>query len=202
VTLPPDPLPTSTRAHTGRKRNEATRQAILDATVRLFTGGPHEYPTIRAIAAEARVGKQTIYRWWPTKTDLVVEAMAQRAARLPETGDHGSLVADLEAFLSFTFATARQPWAGQTMRVIIGEASENPVAMGGLLGYTAERRAIMGRLFERAVDRGELDGGVDIGGLVDQAFGFMWLRMIVGHAPLGPAEARHLARGLAAQATA
>jgi AcrR family transcriptional regulator len=193
-------MPTGSRAHTGRKRNEAARQAILDATVRLFTGGPHEFPTIRAIATEAGVGKQTIYRWWPTKTDLIVEAMAQRAAHLPDTGDHGSLAADLEDFLAFTFATACQPWAGQTMRIIIAEATSNELAMSGLTSYTLERRSIMGRLFARAKSRGEIDESVDVEGLIDQAFGFMWLRMILGHQPLGPAEAKELAGGLVVQA--
>jgi AcrR family transcriptional regulator len=55
------------RPHTGRRRNDAARDAILDAAFRLLSTPGREGVTIEAIAAEAGVGRQTIYRWWPTK---------------------------------------------------------------------------------------------------------------------------------------
>ncbi len=68
------------RPHTGRRRNAAAREAILDATFDLLreqgTGGV----TIDAIAEAAGVGRQTIYRWWPTKGAVVAEAMTRGRA--------------------------------------------------------------------------------------------------------------------------
>ncbi|MQA97684.1 MAG: TetR family transcriptional regulator [Streptosporangiales bacterium] len=78
--------------HTGRRRDEAARQAILDATFTLLregageagdTGDAGEALTIDRIAAAAGVGRQTIYRWWPGKGAVVAEAMASRARDAP-----------------------------------------------------------------------------------------------------------------------
>ena len=69
------------RPHTGRRRNAAARDAILDATFELLRAQGASGVTIDAIAEAAGVGRQTIYRWWPTKGAVVAEAMV-RGARL------------------------------------------------------------------------------------------------------------------------
>ncbi|WP_170228578.1 TetR/AcrR family transcriptional regulator [Nesterenkonia populi] len=76
------------------RRSEAARHAILQATARLLeTGGrSFETLTIESIAAEAGVGKQTIYRWWSNKAAVVLEAIAtghleMEYTSIPETGD-------------------------------------------------------------------------------------------------------------------
>jgi AcrR family transcriptional regulator len=51
---------------TGRVRSEAAREAILSATVRLIHARGYDHLTIEGVAKEAHVGKQTIYRWWPS----------------------------------------------------------------------------------------------------------------------------------------
>ena len=60
------------RPHTGRQRNEAARTAILDAAMALL--GTARF-TADEIAREAGVGKQTLYRWWPSKAAVVAEAI-------------------------------------------------------------------------------------------------------------------------------
>ena len=61
----------------GAPRSEAARLAILRATARLFLEKGFGQLSIEGIAAEAGVGKQTIYRWGPTKSDLVAEALIE-----------------------------------------------------------------------------------------------------------------------------
>src|SRR6201995_2352035 len=56
----------ASRPHTGRRRNEAARAAILTATVDLLRDRGLDSLTIDAIAQAAGVGRQTIYRWWPS----------------------------------------------------------------------------------------------------------------------------------------
>ena len=59
----------------GRPRSEESRRAILDATRRLLTHMPVSKISIEAIAKKAGVGKTTIYRWWPSKQAVVMEAV-------------------------------------------------------------------------------------------------------------------------------
>src|SRR5258708_39963572 len=73
------PLPSPTAAQ-GRKRSEASRKAILDATYELLeTVGFHQM-SIEGVAARAGVGKATIYRWWRSKGVLAVEAFMEAVA--------------------------------------------------------------------------------------------------------------------------
>lgn len=59
----------------GRPRSEESRRAILDATRRLLTHMPVSKISIEAIAKKAAVGKTTIYRWWPNKQSVIMEAV-------------------------------------------------------------------------------------------------------------------------------
>ncbi len=65
---------TETKAR-GRPRSDATRRAILDAAYELVVAQGYAEVTTEAIAARACAGKQTIYRWWPSKADLVLDAL-------------------------------------------------------------------------------------------------------------------------------
>ena len=90
------------------RRNEAAQEAILDATFRLLSNPGTEAVTIEAIAAEAGVGRQTIYRWWPSKGAVVADALARHAQVVVPERDTGSYAKDLAAFLIDSFAGLRQ----------------------------------------------------------------------------------------------
>jgi AcrR family transcriptional regulator len=94
------------RPHTGRRRNEAAREAVLDAALRLLTTEGYGALTVAAIAREAGVGKQTIYRWWRGRADIVLEAATELARTLVPEPDTGTLQGDLDAFLSATYGGA------------------------------------------------------------------------------------------------
>lgn len=70
--------PENDRKTAGRPRSEASRTAILDATRRLMTHTSVRDLSIEAIAKKAAVGKTTIYRWWPNKVAVVIEAFAEQ----------------------------------------------------------------------------------------------------------------------------
>jgi AcrR family transcriptional regulator len=78
------------RPHTGRRRNGAAKDAILDAAFRLLARPGTEGVTIEAIAAEAGVGRQAIYRWWPTKGAVVADALMRHARVVIPDRDTGS----------------------------------------------------------------------------------------------------------------
>src|SRR4051794_26278049 len=83
----------------GRPRDERSRQAILGATRDVLVEHGYGALTIEGIARRAGVGRQTVYRWWPTKADVALEAMNDQA-ELDVAAD------DLAGFLAATFAVA------------------------------------------------------------------------------------------------
>ena len=94
------------RPHTGSRRNEAAEQAILRAAAELLVAGDGALITVAAIAERAGVGKQTIYRWWPSKSAVLLDAMIHRAEEVAPAPDSGDLQTDLRLFLRSTFAAA------------------------------------------------------------------------------------------------
>lgn len=85
----------------GRPRSEKARVAVLSAAADLMLAGGFEHLTVEGIAAAAGVGKQTVYRWWGSKAEVVVEAIAEKYLDVPIGGpaDTGDLRADLRTWL-------------------------------------------------------------------------------------------------------
>jgi len=77
-TEPPEAAGMPGKRSRGRPRSDATRQGILEAAVELMGSTPYREITVEGIAQRAKVGKQSIYRWWPSKADLVLEAYTER----------------------------------------------------------------------------------------------------------------------------
>lgn len=188
------------RAHTGRRRNEAARLAILRAVARAVEeGATLDQLTIDRIAAGAGVGRQTIYRWWPSKGAVLAEAMAETAQRLAPRPDTGSLRDDLRRFLTATFEVAgREPAVG-LLRSVAAEAQRDPGTAAALAEFARARRAELVAILEAARDRGEVHGGADAELLAEQAFGVLWYRVAVSGEPVDPELAQRLAAALLAQ---
>jgi AcrR family transcriptional regulator len=185
------------RAHTGRRRNEAARAAILDATIDLIYAGDTEV-TIDAIAHHAGVGRQTIYRWWPSKGAVAAEAMARHAQAIVPARDTGMFHGDLEAFLADSFTSLADDSLRNALRRIAAAALGDEHVATVLADFTARRRAALRALLDRGVASGALSPEADVAMLVDMAYGVLWYRILVGHAPLDEAAARELAACLIA----
>ena len=187
------------RPHTGRRRNDAARQAILDAVWRLLSAG--EPLSIERLAVTAGVGKQTIYRWWPSKAAVVLDAM-KHAARLripyPSTD---SLTGDVEQFLIEMFAAAREPVVRAALSNLAADAVTDPSAAEILREYAAERRRVFRSLIARAVKRGEIARPPNVELVAEQAFGVVWYRLMVSGSTTDDRSARQLARTLVSQLT-
>lgn len=186
------------RPHTGRRRNEAARDAILDATVDLIYAGSDTEVTIDAIAHHAGVGRQTIYRWWPSKGAVAAEALARHAQAIVPVRDTGSFHGDLLAFLTDSFAALADENLRNALRRIAAAAQSDEHVAEVLAAFTAQRRAVLRDLLDRGVASGGLSPGADIAMLVDMAYGMLWYRILVRHAPLDQTAARALAACLLA----
>lgn len=189
VTPPRNPDP--------RRRSERSRRAILDAARALVAETGYPRLTIEAVAARAGVGKQTIYRWWPSKGAVVVEAMTRQASALVPARDTGSVAADLIAFLTDSFAgLSDESGTLHALRELAAAAQHDEHVARALAGFTAERRAALRALLARGRDRGQLSADADLDMLVEMAYGVLWYRALITRAPLDAATARRLAEGI------
>jgi len=185
VTVVPDPV----------RRSDRARLAILGATVELLAEVGYRRLSIEAIAARAGVGKQTIYRWWPSKGAVVFDAlMAQQeeaGTDVPETDD---LAADLRLLLRGTVAGMADPGVDATYRALTTEVQHDaPLArdmrermLGPLLEATRQRIA-------RGQASGQIDGAVDPAVVVELLYGPIFHRWLLRTAPLDDAYADALA---------
>ncbi|MFD6323677.1 TetR/AcrR family transcriptional regulator [Streptomyces sp. NPDC058442] len=120
------------------RRSERSRRAIYDAALALVVEVGYPKTTIEGIAARAGVGKQTIYRWWPSKADVLLEAFldlgeqaAHAAGQEPESGgtygipDTGDLAADLKLVLRATVDELRDPAFEAPSRALAAEGVVN-----------------------------------------------------------------------------
>ncbi|AKJ11660.1 hypothetical protein ABB07_16940 [Streptomyces incarnatus] len=184
------------RPHTGRRRNEAARRAILDAALELLADADGAPVSVETIARAAGVGKQTLYRWWPSKGAVLLDALTDRAAQDVPAPDTGSLRADLRELAVATFEASRRPPSGPALRTLVREAARDPHLAELMRTFTESRRAAVRRVLERGRERGELSADRDVDLLVDQFYGFFWYRFLLEHGPLDRATAVALADSL------
>ncbi|MEU5307039.1 TetR/AcrR family transcriptional regulator [Streptomyces noursei] len=147
------------------RRSERSRQAIFEAALALVGEVGYEKLTIEGIAARAGVGKQTIYRWWPSKATVLLDAFGSAADAydhegLPDTGD---LAADLKTVLRATVDEFNDAaWQAPYRALVAAGANDEELS-----------RSFVGRLMEPGIrlyverlraarEAGELDPDVDL----------------------------------------
>jgi AcrR family transcriptional regulator len=178
----------------GRKRSEEARRAILDAAVELLRERGYGSVTVDEIAARAGVGKQTIYRWWKSKPDVVLEALTEHASKTIPVPDTGALEGDLAEFLAATFRALEGTRSlAAVMRGLMAHAQLDEAFAERFRAYIEGRRATLRDLLARGRARGELPDDLDADLVIDMLFGAMWYRLLLGHAPLGRRAATALA---------
>lgn len=156
--------------------------------------------TMQGIAARAGVGKQTVYRWWSSKADVVLEAMTGLADELVAVPDEGSLDADLDVFLAATF---HQRGQRAVLVGLMAEALLDPAfAVQFRERFVFTRRAVFRSILERAIARGEVAPDTDLELLADIVYGVLWYRIMLDHAPLDEELGRRLGRLVVREATA
>ncbi len=189
-----------TRQHTGRRRNAAARDAILDATFELLCSEGAGGVTVDAIAEAAGVGRQTIYRWWPSKGAVAAEAMARGARAIVPVLDSGAFPDDLMQFLIDSFAGLEDPGIRRVLCQLVAAAQQDEHVAQVLAEFAAQCRAALRVVLERGRASGDLSADANLGLLIDVAYGVLWYRLLVGHAPLDAGVARDLGTLLIAAA--
>jgi AcrR family transcriptional regulator len=186
-------------ARPGRKRSEGSRLAILAAALELTAEVGYAGLSVDGIAARAGTGKQTIYRWWPSKDDVLLEAVADRAALDVVVPDQGSYRADLQEFLIASFALGRQPQVPGVLRALMARAQiDEEFGHRFRTSFLQRRRDALAVVVERAEARGDLPLTLTRDTVADVVFGVIWYRLLASREPFSDRLAGEIAGALSA----
>ena len=176
-----DIAPAAPPPRAGRPRSERARLAVLEAAADLLVEGGTQAATIEAIAARAGVSKVTIYKWWPSRGAVAIDAYFHRYRATAAFGDTGDVADDLTGQISLLL-TAFRGRAGAVMAELIGQAQSDPALADTLRSRWLEpRRRATAAVLRRAADRGEIRPDVDIALVMDQLYAPIYYRLLLGH---------------------
>ncbi len=201
----PGPQADQTAPHRrpGRPRSEQADRAILDAALSLFAESGPEGLCIEKVAARAGVGKATIYRRWPGKEDLLLDALA--ALKVPLPAPKGKSVrSDLVALLDAMCAESADPRRARQFALLQGEGLKYPRLMARYMETVVEpRREVVRSVLRRGVATGELRQETDVEAALFMLSGAVLARGRYGQEPVEDGYARRvvdeLLRGLASR---
>jgi AcrR family transcriptional regulator len=174
-------------AHRGNRygRSEQARQAVLEAADDLLVERGYAGVTIEGIAARAGVAKQTIYRWWSTKVDILMDAFIDDMAQHLTPPDHGDLGLDLRTHLSRVADFLTRSDAGAVFRALVGQAQQDPKLAARLRkDYLSQQRVRDCLPLLRAVECGQLPPDTDLDLALDQLLGPIHYRALVTGQPV------------------
>ncbi|POM26767.1 HTH-type transcriptional regulator SrpR [Actinomadura rubteroloni] len=171
-----------------RYRSERSHQAILDAALKLCLEQGFARTSVDAIAREAGVGKQTIYRWWPSKAAVLVEAINRRSAPSVDFPDTGDVYADLRDQM-VAVAKFFQTTQSSTYREVIGAAQSDPAAAQAILDTLVNPR-VQGcrRRLERAQRQGQIRADAALDDIVELIYAPLYYRLLMGTRPTTPEQ--------------
>lgn len=165
----------------GRPRSENARQSILRSTLKLLRRSSFADLSIEAIAADAGVGKATVYRWWPNKGALVVDAFALSTEDELHFPDSGSVYRDMAYQMNKFLGVLRSP-RGCIVRAILGAGqSDRELLEEFRKRLLRPRRREAYATLHRGIERGELPRGLDLDQVLDTLYGAIYMRFLIRH---------------------
>jgi AcrR family transcriptional regulator len=175
-TIPPGPA----APRRGRPRDAQAEQAILQTTIAILSEVGFNQLTIEAVAARAGVGKPTIYRRWPSKAELVLDAIERLAAPFP-TADTGDPLTDLRQVVPELLVRLTSSPVARATLALAGDAE-----MLGRLGerYLRPRREATADILRRGIASGELRADIDVEMAIDMMVGALIYRWLVTAQPV------------------
>jgi AcrR family transcriptional regulator len=182
------------------------RASVTDALVRTFfeewaeTG--YEGISLERVAKRAGVGKAALYRRWSSKLEMASDLLTRAGLRITETGDSGSLEADLEAVLFAIRRVLRHRTIRRILADLHAQIAREPALAEAIRPMQQARRERAHALVERAVARGELADSVDRETIADLVAAPLYWRLVVVGGRSDREHIRRLARMSAAAARA
>jgi AcrR family transcriptional regulator len=175
---------TANRAPKGRaphRRNEDARLAVLHAADNLLVERGFGGVTVEGIAARAGVAKQTIYRWWPSKVDVLLDTLVEDADKRLMISDDGPVVDAVRTYLRALARFLTKEDAGRVLLALLGEAQHDAeTATLFHERYLDPRRARERALLKRGIAAGELPAAFNPDTTLDALIGPIVYRALTG----------------------
>lgn len=165
----------------GRPRSSEADHAILQTTLRLLVEQGYDAMSMEGVAAEAGVGKTTIYRRYPGKRELVVAAVLSLASTIEAPADSGDVRADLYSIMHQTHAIL----SGGNLFTILGtllvKEREDPALLDLFRRMIiGPRIAVVGEVLRRGIDSGIVSSDIPIDIVVQMLAGSIFARHVTG----------------------
>jgi AcrR family transcriptional regulator len=165
----------------GRPRDEDVRARILTSAARLLEIRPFDEITVDAIAEESRSCKATLYRWWPNKAGVLIEAFREKVTTELPFPDTGDLRADVRQQLR-NFSRVVYGGRGKIFSGFIAGAQSDPdVAEAFRESWIRPRRAEAKKVFEKYVERGVVRPEQDLDLAVEILYAPLYYRLLTGY---------------------
>jgi AcrR family transcriptional regulator len=175
------------RRSPGRPRSEDARKSILRSTLKLLQANGFPELSIEAIAADADVGKATVYRWWPSKAALVADAFSSSADEELRFPDTGSVRSDLTTQMKHLVRLLRGK-RGRIVAALVGGGQSDPELIEAFRDrFMMPRRYEAYEILRRGVERGELSKSVDMDLMLDSLYGAVYMRFLIRQTGLSEA---------------
>ncbi len=178
----------SSPARLGRPRSEAatSHARIMDAVHALLQETSVRDLTMEAVARRAEVGKPTLYKWWPTKSALVLAMFHERLLGQVETAPAATAEQVIRAKVQYLVREFNGLF-GKVMGELVAEGQSDPAVLQEMHeGHLRERRAATWADVERGIRAGEFAPGTDPELVIDAIFGPLYYRLLLRF-PLTPA---------------
>jgi AcrR family transcriptional regulator len=168
----------------GRPRSEAVRQNVLQAASALLDERGFRAMTIEGIAERAGASKVTLYRWWPNKAAIVMDAfLAAVSPKIPFRRTNSAINDLREQMLSFAVLLRDRP--GQTVAGLLGEGVHDKELSEAFRDrWLMPRRADALRVLARAIEAGDVRRDIDPHATLDALYSPFYYRLLVKHGPL------------------
>jgi AcrR family transcriptional regulator len=177
----------------GRPRSERARAATLEAAGELLDERGLAALSVDAIATHAGVSKATIYRWWPSKAAVVMDAFLERTSPQMPFPDTGSTREDLRRQMRSVIGLFNDAATSRPFVALIAESQHDAVLAAALRErFIAARRAAATEAFARGIERGDLKADLDVEIAIDALYGALYYRLLVSGEPLTPRYADRL----------
>jgi AcrR family transcriptional regulator len=162
----------------GRPRDARADTAIIEAAVAVLAErGPAGF-TVDAVATLAGCGKATIYRRWPSRSQLLLDAFG-RIGLEPEPADTGSVADDLVLIATNLATKLRNTPTGRILPAMVAEAAVNPEMRALMTEFIRDRRRAPAQAVRRGIERGELAADTDVDLVLDVTGGVTFFRELI-----------------------